>query len=159
METNVSSSFDISRSIIGKTGKRFTNDIITATGNATNSIAYRNAVFAVVPKAVVEVVYQAALNMITGDLSDEGKLQKKRYEVVSSFKKNHKITEQEVITLCGRQTIDQINLGELALLLGVLQSLKDGDTTINDLIPSKEVKEDISAKKRKMKTKKADKLL
>ncbi len=97
--------------------------------------------------------------MITGDLSDEGKLQKKRCEVVSSFKKNYKITEQEVITLCGRQTIDQINLGELALLLGVLQSLKDGDTTINDLIPSKEVKEDISAKKRKMKTKKADKLL
>ena len=37
--------------------------------------------------------------------------------------------------------------------------IKDGDTTINDLIPSKEVKEDISAKKRKMKTKKADKLL
>ena len=160
LETNVSSSFDISRSIIGKTGKRFTNDVITATGNATNSIAYRNAVFAVVPRPVVDIVYQAALNMITGYLSDEGKLQKKRSEVISSFKKSYKITEQEVITLCGKQTAEQINIGELALLLGIFQSLKDGDTTVNDLFPSKEVtKEDIVAKKRKMKTKKADKLL
>lgn len=159
LETNVSSSFDISRSIIGKTGKRFSNDVITATGNATNSIAYRNAVFAVVPRAVVDQVYQAALNMITGDLSDEGKLKKKRAEVLNIFKSNYKIKEQEVLNLCGRQELDQINTSEIALLLGILQSLKDGDTTVNDLIPPKEVtKEDIVAKKRKMKTKKVDKL-
>lgn len=159
LETNVSSSFDISRSIIGKTGKRFSNDVITATGNATNSIAYRNAVFAVVPRAVVDQVYQAALNMITGDLSDEGKLKKKRTEVLNIFKSNYKIKEQDVLNLCGRQELDQINTSEIALLLGILQSLKDGDTTVNDLIPPKEViKEDIVAKKKKMKTKKVDKL-
>ena len=159
LETNVSSTFDISRSIIGKTGKRYSNDVITATGNATNSIAYRNAVFAVVPRAVVDLVYQSALNMITGDLSDECKLKKKRTEVLNIFKSNYKIKEQEVLNLCGRQELDQINTQELALLLGILQSLKDGDTTVNDLIPPKEVtKEDIVAKKKKMKTKKVDKL-
>lgn len=159
LETNVSSSFDISRSIIGKTGKRFSNDVITATGNATNSIAYRNAVFAVIPRAVVDQVYQAALNMITGDLSDEGKLKKKRAEVLNIFKSNYKIKEQDVLNLCCKQELDQINTSEIALLLGILQSLKDGDTTVNDLIPPKEVtKEDIVAKKKKMKTKKVDKL-
>ena len=87
-------------------------------------------------------------------------MQKKRSEVISSFKKSYKITEQEVIALCGKQTAEQINIRELALLLGILQSLKDGDTTVNDLFPPKEVtKEDIVAKKRKMKTKKVDKLL
>lgn len=160
LETNVSSTFDISRSIIGKTGKRFSNDVITATGNATNSIAYRNAVFAVVPRSVVDLVYQSALNMITGDLSDECKLKKKRTDVFNIFKSNYKIKEQEVLNLCGRQELDQINTQELALLLGILQSLKDGDTTVNDLIPPKEVtKEEISTKKKRMKTKKTDKLL
>ena len=161
LETNVSSTFDVSRSIIGRTGKRYSNDVITATGNATNSIVYRNAVFAVVPRSVVDKVYQAALTKITGDLSDESKLEKKRNEVLSDFK-TYKITKEEAINLCGRQELEQIRVNELALLIAILQSLKDGDTTVNDLIPPKElVKEEVVAKKKKMKakTQKADKLL
>lgn len=142
LETNVASAFEVRRSIVDKNGKRYSDDMITVTGNAANSIAYRNAVFSVVPKAVVDKVYKSAQKFITGDLSDEDKLIKRRNEAVKYFNDEWGITEYEVVKLCGKQTINQIKADEIALLLGMAQSLKDGDTTIDELMrPIRESKE------------------
>ena len=52
------------------------------------------------------------------------------------------ITEAEVIKLCGKHTVQQIKANEIALLLGMVQSLKDGDTTVDELMnPIRESKE------------------
>lgn len=134
LENNVATAFEVRRSIIGKTGQRFSDDMITVTGNAANSIAYRNAVFAVIPKAVTDKVYQAAQHLITGDLSDEDKLIQRRKKCIDYFRDEFGISEQEVIVLCGKQTVNQIKADEIALLLGITQSLQDGDTTVEDLM-------------------------
>lgn len=149
LETNVASAFEVRRSIVGSKGQRFSDDMITVTGNAANSIAYRNAVFAVIPKAITDRVYQAAQKLITGDLSDADKLLKKRTSVVNNFRNDYEISESEVIKLCGKQTINQINAEDLALLLGMLQSLKDGDTTVDELM--KPIRESKEAKADKLK--------
>lgn len=142
LETNVASAFEVRRSIIDKKGNRFSDDMITVTGNAANSIAYRNAVFSVVPKAVVDKVYKAAQKCITGDLSDNEKLLKRRTDAINYFKDEWGITEEEVVKLCGKQTVNQIKADEIALLLGMVQSLKDGDTTVDELMkPIRESKE------------------
>lgn len=133
LENNVATAFEVRRSIVGKYG-RFTDDMITVTGNAANAIAYRNAVFSVIPKAVTDKVYQAAQRCITGDLSDEDKLLKRRKMCVDYFKNDWDVSEEEVVKLCGKQTINQIGASEIALLLGVAQSLKDGDTTIDEIM-------------------------
>lgn len=134
LEANVASAFEVRRSIVDSKGKRYSDDMITVTGNAANSIAYRNAVFSVVPKAVVDKVYKAAQRFITGDLSDEEKLIKRRTDAINHFNEEWGITEAEVIRLCGKQTVNQIRANEIALLLGMAQSLKDGDTTVDDLM-------------------------
>lgn len=134
LEANVASAFEVRRSIVDGKGKRYSDDMITVTGNAANSIAYRNAVFSVVPKAVVDKVYKAAQRFITGDLSDEEKLIKRRTDAINHFNEEWGITEAEVIRLCGKQTVNQIRANEIALLLGMAQSLKDGDTTVEDLM-------------------------
>lgn len=134
LENNVATAFEVRRSIVGKNGKRFTDDMITVTGNAANSIAYRNAVFSVIPKAITDKVYQAAQHFITGDLSDEEKLVARRKKCIDFFKDEYGINEQEVIMLCGKQTVNQIKADQIALLLGITQSLKDGDTTVDELI-------------------------
>lgn len=134
LEANVASAFEVRRSIVDSKGKRYSDDMITVTGNAANSIAYRNAVFSVVPKAVVDKVYKAAQRFITGDLSDEEKLIKRRTDAINHFNEEWGITEAEVIRLCGKQTVNQIRANEIALLLGMAQSLKDGDTTVEDLM-------------------------
>ena len=85
LETNVASAFEVRRSIVNSKGQRFSDDMITVTGNAANSIAYRNAVFSVVPKAVTDKVYKSAQKFITGDLSDEEKLIKKRADAINYF--------------------------------------------------------------------------
>lgn len=134
LENNVATAFEVRRSIIGKGGKRFSDDMITVTGNAANSIAYRNAVFSVIPKAIIDKVYQAAQHYITGDLSDEEKLVTRRKKCIDFFKSEYGITEDEVVMLCGKQTVNQIKADQIALLLGITQSLKDGDTTVEDLM-------------------------
>ena len=142
LETNVASAFEVRRNIVDSKGKRFSDDMITVTGNAANSIAYRNAVFSVIPRAMVDKVYKAAQKYITGDLSDEEKLIKRRTDAINYFNDEYGITEAEVIKLCGKHTVQQIKANEIALLLGMVQSLKDGDTTVDELMyPIRESKE------------------
>lgn len=143
LENNYAVAFEVRRSIIGRNG-RFSDDMITVTGNAANAIAYRNAVFAIVPKGITDAVYNAAQRKITGDLSDEDKLIARRSAAIKFFNDEYDIKEDEVVKLCGKQTVNQIRANEIALLLGIQQSLKDGDTTVEDLMNpirnSKEVK-------------------
>ena len=134
LENNVATAFEVRRSIVGKGGKRFSDDMITVTGNAANAIAYRNAVFSVIPKAITDKVYQAAQRFITGDLSDEEKIISRRKKCIDFFKDEYGITEEEVVMLCGKQTVNQIKADQIALLLGITQSLKDGDTTVEELM-------------------------
>lgn len=149
LETNVASAFEVRRSIIGKNGQRFSDDMITVTGNAANSIAYRNAVFAVIPKAITDRVYYAAQKFITGDLSDYDKLLKVRTGVLNNFKNNYGITEEEVVKMCGKQTENQIGADEISMLMGTIQALKDEDTTVDELM--KPIRESKEAKKDAMK--------
>ena len=142
LETNVASAFEVRRSIVNKSGQRFSDDMITVTGNAANSIAYRNAVFSVIPKAITEKVYKAAQRTITGDLSSEEQIIKRRTAAIDFFNTEYGITEDEVVKLCEKHTVNQIRADEIALLLGMQQSLKDGDTTVDDLMkPIRESKE------------------
>ena len=134
LESNYACAVEVRRSIVGRNGNRFSDDMITVTGNAANSIAYRNAVFGVVPRPLIDKAYQAAQHLITGDLTDEEALIKRRDGAVKHFLDNYGISEEEVIKLCGKHTINQIRANEIALLLGIAQSLKDGDTTVDEIL-------------------------
>ena len=134
LENNVATAIEVRRNIKSKNGQRFSDDMITVVGNAANSIAFRNAVFSVIPKAVTDKVYKAAQECITGDLSDEAKLLQKRTNCLKFFNDEYGITEEEVIKLCGKQTVNQIKAEEIALMLGIYQSLKDGDTTVEEVM-------------------------
>ncbi|WP_101690698.1 hypothetical protein [Dysgonomonas massiliensis] len=133
LENNYAVAFEVRRSIVGNRG-RFNDDMITVTGNAANAIAYRNAVLSVVPKSITDRVYHAAQELITGDLSDDTKLIARRKKAIDMFKDEFNISEDELVKLCGKQTVNQIKKDEIALLLGFYQSLKDGDTTVDTLL-------------------------
>lgn len=134
LENNVATAIEVRRNIKSKNGQRFSDDMITVAGNAANSIAFRNAVFSVIPKAVTDKVYKAAHECIKGDLSDEAKLLQKRTNCLKFFNDEYGITEEEVIKLCGKQTVNQIKADELVFMLGIYQSLKDGDTTVEEVM-------------------------
>lgn len=149
MENNVASAFEVRRRITDSKGNRFSDDMIVVTGNAANSIAYRNAVFAVIPKCIVDKVYKAAQEKVTGNLSEENMLIKRRASAVKLFFDEYGISEDELVKLCGKQTVNQIQAEQIAFLLGVYQSLKDGDTTVEFLM--KPIRESKEAKNERLK--------
>lgn len=130
LENNLAIKAQIKRIITGKAG-RFNDDMITVTGNAANSIALRNAVLSVVPRNIVDRVYNAAKQTITGDLTDKQKLIAKRKQVMDGFMQTYEgLTEKEILNAIGKAAIDHITPDDLVVLIGIGQSIKDGDTTV-----------------------------
>lgn len=129
IENNVAVKVEVRRSIMTKNG-RMNDDMITVTGNAGNAIAYRNAVYNVLPKSVIEKVYKSAMGMITGDVSDETKLIKRRAEVVDKLKKAFGVTDEEILYAVGKAKMEYIMADEIVVLIGIGTAIKEGDTTV-----------------------------
>jgi hypothetical protein len=138
LENNLAIKTQVKRSIIGKTG-RFNDDMITVTGNAANSIALRNAILSVIPRPVVDKVYKAAKETITGDISDNAKLIAKRTQVLNLLKETYNVTEAEILAAIGKAAIEHITGEDIMVLVGIGTAIKDGDTTIEMAFRSRPV--------------------
>lgn len=138
LESNVAIQIEVKRSIMSKNG-RFSDDMIVVTGNAANSIALRNAILSVIPKAVVTKVYKAAVETITGDISDENKLKAARRKLVEALTGAYKVKEDEVLAAVGRVNIDHLTAEDIVVLTGIGTAIKDGDTTVAEAFKSRPV--------------------
>lgn len=125
LQKNVAIKVTVKRSIMTKNGK-MADDMIIVTGNAANSIALRNAIFSVIPKAVTDKIYKASQQKIIGDASELAKTIK---GVFTAFKKNYGEDQEAVLKIVGKTQISQLTNDDLVTLIGVGQALKDGDTT------------------------------
>ena len=132
LENNLAIKVEVKRSITDRNGKRFNDDMITVTGNAGNSIALRNAVLSVIPKAIVDKVFNEAKKTITGYISDKTKLMAKRKQVMDGFRDTYGVIEAEVLKVIGKASVEHIDSDNLVTLIGLAQAIKDGDTTIDD---------------------------
>lgn len=130
LETNIAIKTQVKRSIMGKAG-RFNDDMITVTGNAANSIALRNAIYAIIPRPVIDRVYASAKAAITGDISTEAKLKAKRKQVMDGLRDTYSVTEAEILASIGKAAIDHITADDLVVLIGIGTAIKDGDTTVD----------------------------
>jgi len=145
LETNYACKIEVRRSIIGKFG-RFNDDMITVTGNASNAIAFRNAVLSVIPKGITDIIYKSALQAITGDLTDETKLISARKKALDYFKSTYEISESHLLKTMGLKSINQIDAEKIADLRGMIQSLKDGDSTVDEMFGEKPASVDDNVK-------------
>lgn len=146
LEKNIAIKVEVKRSIMTRSG-RMNEDMITVTGNAANSISLRNAIFKVIPKAVVDKVAKSAKQLILGDVSDETKFIKKRNSVLEGFKNTYGVTEQEVLEVLGKPTTSNITSDDLVTLIGYAQSIKDGDSTADLIFRAKKVQEETKSDK------------
>lgn len=129
LESNLAIKVEVKRSIVGKSG-RFNDDMIVVTGNAANSIAMRNAILSVVPRAVVDKIYNSARQTITGDVSDKSKLIARRKQVFDILKDTYSLTEAEILAAIGRSALDHVTADDIVILIGIGQAIKDGDTDV-----------------------------
>lgn len=131
LESNLAIKIEVKRSIWSAKKGRYREDLIVTNGNAANAIALRNAIYAVIPKSVVNKTYKAARATIAGDVSTDQKLIARRKEVVDSLKGSYDVTEKEILEAIGRASISHITPDDIVDLIGIGTAIKDGDTTID----------------------------
>jgi hypothetical protein len=124
LEKNTASRIRVKRRITTKEGKRFSDDMIAVTANAACSIALREAVFRVVPRALWKDVWDAARRTARGD---EKTLKDRRDAALKFLETKHGIKKEKVFARLGKKGVEDIGLDDLELLIGIVNSIKDGE--------------------------------
>jgi hypothetical protein len=131
LEVNTAIGFEVKRRITNRRGDTYDDDMITVTGNAGASIALRNAVLKVVPAAFWKPVYVKCREVIAGDAKT---FASRRDEILKAFMVMG-VTVERVVASIGLNGIGDITLDHMATLAGVLNAIKEGETTIEDAFP------------------------
>lgn len=128
LEKNIGARVEVRRRITDKKGRRFSEDMIITTGNAASSIAYRNAVFKVVPMALAKRIYEAAKRTATGGVAP---IEARRQRALAWFARVG-APEERVLALLEIGTVNEITEEHLITLTGLKNAISDGDTTIEE---------------------------
>ncbi len=138
LENNVAVSIEVRRRVTSKSGARYSDDMIAVTGNAACSIALRNAVFRVVPRALITPVYEAAKRVAVGDVKS---LTTKRAQIIARLKQMG-AKDTNILAAVGADKIEDIDLAKLEVLIGLGTAIKDGETTLENAFPGASPKEE-----------------
>jgi hypothetical protein len=138
LENNVAVSIEVRRRVTSKSGARYSDDMIAVTGNAACSIALRNAVFRVVPRALITPVYEAAKRVAVGDVKS---LTSKRSQIIARLKQMG-AKDAAILAAVGADKIEDIDLARLEVLIGLGTAIKDGEITLETAFPGASPKEE-----------------
>lgn len=130
LETNAAVLKRSRRKISDRNGRLYNDDMIVMTGNAAQSIAMRNAIFAGVPKAIWNAGYKEALALIKGDIKTLAERIRGAAEAVQAFG----IDKPMMHAILGVSGDRDITVDHLVTLSGVLNGLKNGDITREELL-------------------------
>ena len=125
LERNVAITYEVQRRITNSKGKRYGADMIGVTANAACSIALRNAILKGVPKAFWSSMYDAARQVIMGDIKT---LANRRAGAIQNFQR-YGVTPEQIFAQLGVAGQEDITLDHLVVLRGLLTALREGDTT------------------------------
>jgi hypothetical protein len=132
LETNVYCAVEISRRITTRDGATYSEDMQIVTGNAACAIALRNAMFKVVPFALVKPIYEAAKSTAVGDIKT---LAERRTRMLTKLAAMG-IDAKRVCATVEKAGIEEIGLAELETLFGLYNAVKDGDQNVDEAFPT-----------------------
>ena len=136
LETNNSVTVEVKRRITDKHGRTFNEDMQTVTGNAACAIAYRNAVFKVIPSALVSEVYNKTKLVARGSAET---LPIRRDKAIS-YLKTLGVTEKQILSVLELKKIDDIDLDKLSILRGMVSLIQNQESTAKELFnPDNEI--------------------
>lgn len=133
METNYAVCVEARRSILDRNGNRFGDSLIETNAMAVMAIAERNAILKVIPKSIIDSVYDEAFKFANGNLSDKASLIIARDKAMKFFKDTYDVGEDLVLKSIGLKAIGAIEKEDIANLRSFIQGLKDKELTIEEL--------------------------
>ena len=128
LETNFAVSKEVKRSILTKKGYTFSEEMQVVTGNAACSIAFRNAVLAVIPKAVTKKVINHVKLVSLGQAID---LETSRKNCLTNLAKAG-VSEQMVLFYLGKNSVADIDNEAIFVLRGTWNAIKEGTASVQE---------------------------
>lgn len=128
LESNLAVSKEVSRRITNKNGQTYSEDMQIVTGNAASSIAFRNAVLAVIPKAVTKRIIQDVKQVALGQAID---LETSRQNMVQYYAKLG-VTPQQILSYCGVRGMEEIDKQMVFELRATANAIREGTTTVKE---------------------------
>jgi hypothetical protein len=113
----------------GKGGYTANNDMQTVLSNAASAKALRNAIFKVVPKALVDRVLEKAMIFAVGD---QKTVSSKVAEVIDKLVKMG-VDKQKILDYYGHDSMSKITPDDFKSLIGVGTAIKEGHIKIEDV--------------------------
>lgn len=145
LESNTSTTIEVSRSILQhewkdgkKTGKMVTmnEDMQIIAGNAVSAIALRNAIFKVIPSALVDDIYQKTKQLVAGT---EQTLPTKRDKAIAHLK-GMGVKESQICEALDIKRVEDIDLEKLSILRGMVSAINNGESTVKEMFDPEPVK-------------------
>ena len=129
LQQNTALQFDLKRRITDKKGRRYSADMVAVTSTAACSIALRNAILKGIPKALWKGLFAQAKQVITGKIET---LATRRQEKIALFKP-FGVTPDMLYRVLGVKGISEVSLEDLTVLTGMLNSLRDGEVSVETM--------------------------
>lgn len=151
LEKNIMHTEEVKRSILqnekkwnpetGKsenTGKMvpMNEDMQTVTGRAACAIAYRNAIFKVVPAALIQDIYEKVKEIAKGTAET---LVARRTKAMDYFR-GLGVKDAQLFEALQVKGIEDIDLDKLQILTGMKSAIKNNESTIESLFPKPDAK-------------------
>ncbi len=138
LETNYAASTEVKRRITTKNGKTFSEDMQIVTGNAACAIAKRNAIFSVIPMALMKKVIAKAKKVSIGQATSLEECRKKMLDYYQKIG----VDQQHLFDYLSVTKIEEIDTDMVVELRGLANAIKEGTTTVQETFfpkPEKEV--------------------
>lgn len=130
-EKNTGVTTQVSRRITKRDGSRYDEDMIAVTGNAACSIALRNAISKIVPRAYIEKVYRKAKEVAVGSSKP---MEVRRQEAVTAIGKLG-VDVERMLAAIGRPSVKDITIDDIATLVGLHGAVRQGEQTVEEAFP------------------------
>lgn len=131
MENNTRISQEVRRRCTDKYGKRYNDDMLVVTCAAASSIAIRNAIFRVIPRAYIDNIYRDARKVAVGDAKT---LAATRAAMVDYFNKMG-VTTDRILGAVEVAGVDDIGLEHVEILRGFATAIKEQQATVDECFP------------------------
>lgn len=132
LETNYCVTVEVKRKITDRNGKTYNEDMQVVTGNAACAVAYRNAVFKVVPSALVNDIYEKSREVARGT----AETLVKRRDKALTYLRGLGVTDKQICEVLEIKKVEDIDLDKLETLRGMATLIKNGESTVKDLFDS-----------------------
>lgn len=134
LENNTCVTIEVKQRVTTKEGKRFSDDMVVNVGNSACAKAFRNAVFKVIPAALIEPIYEKTKEVAKGKAETMVVRRNKALEYAKSLN----ITAEQICAKLEIAKVEDIDLDKLATFRAILQGIKNGETTAQEAFGKEE---------------------